>query len=172
MQGSEPAQKIEVGVLHRLAIAARMDREAFFAEHPRWRRLYGDRVEAVVVAEGARRQLEGSRLAPLEIWTFFRHHPDGPFPTRRRRVSVAREPWQQVMADPALKGRPLMLVSVSLEADRFDDPLQVVRRDLIAGKTPSARRLGRAPVVVVEPASERGRVVWTPDMAEAAGAES
>ncbi len=172
MPGSEPDTQIEVGVLRRLAIVARMDREAFFAEHPRWRRLYGDRVEAVVVAEGARRQVEGARLAPLEVWTFFRHHPDGPFPTRRRRVSVSRQPWRQVMADPALRGRPLTLVSVSLEADRFDDPLQVVKRYLTVGKTPSARRLGRGMVVVVEPPPERGRVVWTPDMVETAASGS
>ncbi len=54
------------GVLRRLAIAAQLDREAFFAEHPRWRRSYGDRVEAVVLAEGGRRQVDGSRVAPLE----------------------------------------------------------------------------------------------------------
>lgn len=172
MQGSVPGPQLDVGVLRRLAIAARMDREAFFAEHPRWRRLYGDRVEAVVVAEGARRQVDGARLTPLEVWTFFRHHPDGPFPTRRRRVSVTREPWRQVMADPHLNGRPLTLISVSLEADRFDDPLQVVRRYLTAGRTPSARRIGRGMVVVVEPRPERGRVVWTPDLVEGAATAS
>lgn len=150
------------GVLRRLAIAARIDREAFFAEHPRWRRSYGDRVEAVVLAEGSRRQVDGTRVAPLEVWTFFRHHPDGPFPTRRRRVPATRDPWRQVLAEPSLAGRPLTLVSVSLEADRFDDPELVVRRYLMTGKTAGARRLAKGRVIVLQPAQNRGQVVWNP----------
>ncbi len=150
------------GVLRRLAIASQLDREAFFAEHPRWRRSYGDRVEAVVLAEGSRRQVEGGRVAPLEVWTFFRHHPDGPFPTRRRRVPAARDPWKRVLADPSLAGRPLTLISVSLEADRFDDAEFVVRRYLMAGKTASAKRLAKGRVIMLEPASARGQEVWQP----------
>ncbi len=149
-------------ILRRLAIASKLDREAFFAEHPRWRRSYGDRVEAVVLAEGSRRQVEGGRVAPLEVWTFFRHHPDGPFPTRRRRVPDTRDPWKRVLADPSLAGRPLTLISVSLEADRFDDAELVVRRYLMSGKTASARRLAKGRVTMLEPASERGQVVWQP----------
>ena len=150
------------GVLRRLTIAAQLDREAFFAEHPRWRRSYGDRVEAVVLAEGSRRQVDGSRVAPLEVWTFFRHHPDGPFPTRRRRVPPTRDPWKQVLSEPTLTGRPLTLVSVSLEADRFDDAEQVIRRYLMTGKTAGAQRLAKGRVIVLEPAQNRGRVVWSP----------
>ena len=151
---------LSAGVLRRLAIASQMDREAFFAEHARWRRLYGNRVEAVVLSEGPRRQVEGSRVSPIEVWTFFRHHPDGPFPTRRRRIDVNQEPWQRVLNDPALVGRPLTLVSVSLETDRFDDPEHLVRRYLMAGKTTSARRLAKGRVVVLEPGPGRGQVVW------------
>ena len=55
--------------LRRLATAAHVDREAFFAEHPRWRWAYGERVEAVVLAEGPRRQVEGGRVQPIEVWT-------------------------------------------------------------------------------------------------------
>ncbi len=150
------------GVLRRLAIAAQLDREAFFAEHPRWRRSYGDRVEAVVLAEGSRRQVDGSRVAPLEVWTFFRHHPDGPFPTRRRRVPATRDPWKRVLSEPSLTGRPLTLVSVSLEADRFGDAELVVRRYLMTGKTASARRLAKGRVIVLEPSHNRGQVVWQP----------
>ncbi len=150
------------GVLRRLAIAAQLDREAFFAEHPRWRRSYGDRVEAVVLAEGSRRQVDGSRVAPLDVWTFFRHHPDGPFPTRRRRVPTTSDPWKRVLSEPSLAGRPLTLVSVSLEADRFDDAELIVRRYLMTGKTASARRLAKGRVILLEPTHNRGQVVWQP----------
>ena len=161
MERPNPAS-YSLGVLRRLAIAAQLDREAFFAEHPRWRRSYGDRVEAVVLAEGSRRQVEGGRVTPLEVWTFFRHHPDGPFPTRRRRVRATRDPWKKILAEPSLAGRPLTLISVSIEADRFEDAEQVVHRYLMSGKTASARRLAEGGVVVLEPAKERGRVVWQP----------
>jgi len=161
MDHQDPAT-YSAGVLRRLAIAAQLDREAFFAEHARWRRSYGDRVEAVVLAEGSRRQVEGGRVAPLEVWTFFRHHPDGPFPTRRRRVPATRDPWKRVLAEPSLAGRPITLVSVSLDADRFDDAELIVRRYLMTGKTASARRLAKGRVIVLEPASERGHVVWQP----------
>ena len=161
MDHQDPAT-YSAGVLRRLAIAAQLDREAFFAEHARWRRSYGDRVEAVVLAEGSRRQVEGGRVAPLEVWTFFRHHPDGPFPTRRRRVPATRDPWKRVLAEPSLAGRPITLVTVSLDADRFDDAELIVRRYLMTGKTASARRLAKGRVIVLEPASERGHVVWQP----------
>ncbi len=161
MEHPDPAS-YSPGVLRRLAIAAQLDREAFFAEHPRWRRSYGDRVEAVVLAEGSRRQVDGSRVAPLEVWTFFRHHPDGPFPTRRRRVRATRDPWKRILAEPSLAGRPLTLVSVSIEADRFDDAELVVRRYLMSGKTTSARRLAKGRIIMLEPAQTRGRTVWQP----------
>lgn len=161
MERPDPAT-YSPGVLRRLAIAAQLDREAFFAEHPRWRRSYGDRVEAVVLAEGTRRQVDGGRVAPLEVWTFFRHHPDGPFPTRRRRVRATRDPWKRILAEPSLAERPLTLVSVSIEADRFDDAELVVRRYLMTGKTTSARRLAKGRVIMLEPAQTRGRAVWQP----------
>lgn len=161
MERPDPAS-YSPGVLRRLAIAAQLDREAFFAEHARWRRSYGDRVEAVVLAEGTRRQVDGGRVAPLEVWTFFRHHPDGPFPTRRRRVRATRDPWKRILAEPSLAGRPLTLVSVSIEADRFDDAELVVRRYLMTGKTTSARRLAKGRVIMLEPAQTRGRAVWQP----------
>lgn len=161
MERPDPAS-YSPGVLRRLAIAAQLDREAFFAEHARWRRSYGDRVEAVVLAEGTRRQVDGGRVAPLEVWTFFRHHPDGPFPTRRRRVRATRDPWKRILAEPSLAGRPLTLVSVSIEADRFDDAELVVRRYLMTGKTTSARRLANGRVIMLEPAQTRGRAVWQP----------
>ena len=165
MERPDPAS-YSPGVLRRLAIAAQLDREAFFAEHARWRRSYGDRVEAVVLAEGTRRQVDGGRVAPLEVWTFFRHHPDGPFPTRRRRVPAARDPWKRILAEPSLAGRPLTLVSVSIEADRFDDAELVVRRYLMTGKTTSARRLAKGRVIMLEPAQTRGRAVWQPRESE------
>lgn len=165
MERPDPAS-YSPGVLRRLAIAAQLDREAFFAEHARWRRSYGDRVEAVVLAEGTRRQVDGGRVAPLEVWTFFRHHPDGPFPTRRRRVRATRDPWKRILAEPSLAGRPLTLVSVSIEADRFDDAELVVRRYLMTGKTTSARRLANGRVIMLEPAQTRGRAVWQPRESE------
>jgi hypothetical protein len=160
--GHQDPASYSPGVLRRLTIAAQLDREGFFAEHARWRRSYGDRVEAVVLAEGSRRQVEGSRVAPLEVWTFFRHHPDGPFPTRRRRVPATRDPWKRILAEPSLAGRPLTMVSVSLETDRFDDAEHIVRRYLMTGKTANARQLAKGRVIVLEPSSERGHVVWQP----------
>ena len=163
MESSSPYSP---AVLRRLSVAARLDREAFFADHPRWRRCYGDRVEAVVLAEGGRRQVSGGRVAPLEVWTFFRHHPDGPFPTRRRRVPVAHHPWRLVLADPVLRGRPVTLVSVSLEADRFDDAGEVIRRYLMAGRTIGATKLANGRIVMLDPATARGRLVWQPEAVE------
>ena len=157
-----PETTLSSGVLRRLSIVAHMDREAFFAEHPRWRLAYGDRVEAVVLSVGPRRLVDRGRVSPLEVWTFFRHHPDAPFPTRRRRVAVAQEPWSRILQEPSLVGRPLTLVSVSIEADRFDDPERVVRRYLMAGRTAGARQLANGQVVVLDPALQRGHILWQP----------
>lgn len=158
----QPDPPFSAGVLRRLAIAARLDRESFLARHARWRRLYGNRLEAVVVVEGARRQLEGSRVAPLEVWTLFRHHPDGAFPSRRRRVPINRYPWRRVLDHPTLAGRPLTLASVSIEAAPFDKPADVVRRYLTTGRSPGTRRMARGLVMVLEPATDRGKLVRPP----------
>lgn len=147
-------------LLRRLAIAAQMDREAFFAEHPRWRREYGDRLLAVALAEGpGRRVSDRGRVQPLEVWSFFRHHPDGAFPNRRRRAA-ASDPLSRALDTPALAGRPLTLVSVSLEADRFDDPTETLRKYLLRGTAAGARRLARGTLVLLEPVALRGEVVW------------
>lgn len=149
-------------VLTRLAMAARRDREQFFAQHPRWRRAYGDRVEAVVLAERGRRQVEGARVAPLEVWTFFRHHPDGPFPTRRRRVPANQAPWDRILDHDSLAGRPVTLACVSLEADRFDAPGDVLKRYLLTGRSAGSTSLAKARVTILDPSALRGTLIWEP----------
>jgi hypothetical protein len=45
--------KIERTDLERLALLCREDREEFFNRHPRWQKLYADRILCVALCQGA-----------------------------------------------------------------------------------------------------------------------
>jgi len=151
------------GDLRRLAIIAQMDREEFFAEHPRWRRLYGDRLLCSALCQGAAAHyVDGTTgIRDFDVWSFYREHPDAPFPYRRKRVRpFGDRRFGRCLDRPAFAGRPVDLVGRSIPSVRLDDPGQAVRCYLQAGATRSARALRERPVVLLEPAPGRGQIVW------------
>ena len=157
--------------LRRLAIIAQMDREEFFAEHPRWRQLYGDRLLCSALCQGAAAHyLDGATgIRHFDVWSFYREHPDAPFPHRRKRVRPFGDArFGRCLDRPAFEGRPVDLVGRSIPSVRLDDPEQAVQRYLWAGATRSARVLRERPVVLLEPGPRRGEIVW-PDSEEKPG---
>ena len=160
---ARPHLQLTDGDLRRLAIIAQMDREEFFAEHPRWRRLYGDRLLCSALCQGAAEHyLDGTTgIRDFDVWSFYREHPDAPFPYRRKRVRpFGDRRFGRCLDRPAFEGRPVDLVGRSIASVRLDDPGQAVVRYLRAGATRSARALRERPVVLLEPAHRRGEIVW------------
>ncbi len=151
------------GDLRRLAILAQMDQEQFFAQHPRWRRQYGDRLIAVVLTQtAAAHYVDGTTgIKDFGVWSFYREHPDAPYPNRRKRVMPFGDPrFGRCLERPEFEGRPVDLVGRSIAGALMEDPAAAIRRYLQTDPSPVARRLRAHPVVMLEPGTRRGEVIW------------
>ena len=157
--------KIERGDLRRLAEIAATDRAAFFQRHPRWRRLYSNRVLAVALCQGAARHYVDGKtgVKDFDVWTFYAAHPEGAFPPRRRgKIDFGASKFGRHPADVGFIGRRVDLIGRSLRAHVGADPVVVLREYLSKPKSRSARKLAAKAVVLLEPTKLRGRVVWVP----------
>ncbi len=149
--------------LERLARIARSDREAFFGRNPRYRVL-ADRVIGVVLCQGAALHFLDGRngVKDFDVWTFYAAHPDATYPWRR--PIIARDfgdpKFGKSPARPEFVGRKVDLLGRSLDADASADPVAALRAYLSERRTDSARRLAQKAVVLLEPASHMGTVVW------------
>jgi len=154
---------IDDDALARLAHIAKTDREGFFRRNPRWDRLYRDRVLCVTLCQGAALHFVDGRngIKDWDVWTFFREHPDGAFPPRRRGEREFGDPrYGRSTVRSQYVGRCVDLIGRSIAAEDDEDPVQCIRRYLTSGKTESARRLAQKAVVRLEPADRRGEVIW------------
>ena len=161
--------------LRRLAIVAHLDREHFFAAHPRWRRLYGDRLLCTVLSQAATEDdaRDPHDDAGLTLWSFYREHPDAPLPHRRKRVWPGSDRHiAQCLGRPIFRARPVEVVCRSILGGLLDDPAATLRQYVDAGATSSARRLRERRLVLLEPVRDQGRIVWpVPGAADRAATE-
>jgi hypothetical protein len=154
---------IDDATLDRLAIVAEKDLEGFFHRNPRWGTLYRNRQLCVALCQGAALHFVDGRngIKDWDVWTFFREHPNGTFPPRRRGESeLGDSRYGRSSVRSEYVGRCVDLIGRSIIADERDDPVSAVQRYLTAGRTESARRLAQKAVVVLKPAHLRGEVVW------------
>jgi hypothetical protein len=159
-------QAIDDTALARLAAIAETDREAFFSRNPRWNRLYRDRILCVALCQGAGLHFIDGRngVKDWDVWTFFREHPEGAFPPRRRGECALGDPrFGRSTVRSQYIGRCVDLIGRSIAASEAEDPAFAVRRYLVGGKTESARRLAQKAVVLLYPAHRRGEIVWPPN---------
>jgi hypothetical protein len=160
---------IDDAALARLAEIAKTDREDFFRRNPRWDRLYRDRVLCVTLCQGAALHLVDGRngIKDWDVWTFFRKHPDGAFPPRRRGEREFGDPrYGRSIVRSQYIGRCVDLIGRSITAGENEDPAISIRRYLTAGQTESARLLAKKAVVLLEPMHRRGEVIWPANAAK------
>ncbi len=132
-KGGRPEQVAEraylpIGMaeLNRLADLAAQDREHFFARHPRWARLYGDRVLCVALCQGAALHcLDGRNgIKDWDVWTFYRRHPAAPFPARRIANLAFGDPrFGRSPGGGKYIGRRVDLIGRAISAEEDDDPV-------------------------------------------------
>jgi hypothetical protein len=147
--------------LRRLAEIARRDREAYFVAHSYWAELYADRLLCTALCQGAAlHYLNGETgINDLDIFSFFRRHPDRDWYPRRRVVYDFGDPKFGQSADkPRFVGRRVDCMGRSIDAVLGEEPVTAVRRYLRAGRTTTARLLAQKAVILLEPAC--GVVVW------------
>ena len=106
--------------------------------------------------------LDGSTgVKDLDVWSFYREHPDGPFPHRRRRaVDFGTPKFGRDEGHPDFVGRRVDLIGRSIKAADYSNPVQVLRDYLRAGQTESAEFLAEKAMILIEPAELLGTVVW------------
>lgn len=149
--------------LRRLGELATADRMALFRRKPETARLYARGVFAVALCQGAALHfLDGKNgVKDFDVWTFYRARSQRPFPYRRRGVADFGSPKFGTSDDkPHFIGRRVDFMGRSLDSRSFNDPVAVLRNYLRGARTKSARLLAQKPVVLIEPLSQLGTVVW------------
>jgi hypothetical protein len=154
---------ITLADLARLAAISGADREDRFRRRPRWKP-YAERVLCVALCQGAAQHYVDGRngVKDFDVYTFYAEHSTGPFPFRwRTETDFGPSQFGRYPADPAsFRGRRVDLLGRSLPVLPSADPIQAVRSYLRAGRTETARQLARKAVVLIDPESARGDVVW------------
>jgi hypothetical protein len=171
MTSARSFERITRADLQRLARVAALDREDLFQRRPETGRLYAGQVFAVALCQGAALHfVHGQRgVKDFDVWSFYRASAQRPYPFRRRGVRDFGDPKFGITADhPQFVGRRVDLLGRSLEAARVADPAQVLQDYFRGGRTRSARLLALRPVVLLEPASRLGEVIWPGADAESA----
>jgi hypothetical protein len=157
-------EKIESDDLARLGRLAAEDRETFFSRNPEIGRLYRDRVLCVALCQGAALHfLDGKNgIKDFDVWTFFAHSPSHRFPPRRPVMNADFGPskFGRHSGDDGLAGRRVDFIVRGIDCRPGADPVEVLRRYLTERRSKSARCLSKKAVVMIEPRSLRGQVVW------------
>lgn len=149
--------------LTRLAIISEQDREDFFTRISRWERLYRNRILCVTLCQGAAlHYLDGKNgIKDWDVWTFYREHPEAPFPYRRIGHAAFGDPrFGRSLGRSQYLGRCVDLIGRSIYANKDEDPVTAVRRYLKEGRTKSARLLAEKAVILIDPAPRRGEIIW------------
>lgn len=165
----EPITSEDLGTLASLAA---VDREKFFLGRPE----YCDRLLCVALCQGAALHfvdtLRGADrptgVKDFDVWSFFAAVPGERFPADRRSSHVDFGPskfgrWEHEL-DPYrhFDGRRVDLFMRALPVLRDVDPAEALVDYLREARTKSAKHLAAKGVVLIEPVSRSGEVVWPP----------
>jgi hypothetical protein len=156
--------------LDRLSALAGADRERFFVKRPEYRH----RLIGVALCQGAGlhyRDIASGKAKPngikdFDVWSFFAAIPGQRFPADRRMTHVDFGPsrFGRWIDEPArfrhYQGRRVDLLMRALLVDPHSDPVEALRRYVREASTVSAKRLAAKGVVMIDPVTIRGQIVW------------
>lgn len=160
---SRSQETIDDSDLARLYRIAAEDQTDLFDRKPELGQLYRDRVLGVALCQGAAlHYVNGTNgVKDFDVWTFYSAHPARPYPPRR---NVARDFGDAKFGTspdrPEFVGRRVDCLGRSIPCAQGRDGLDAVRDWLSSRRTMSARKLAEKAVVVLWPASARGKVLW------------
>ncbi|MCI0718331.1 MAG: hypothetical protein L0338_05075 [Acidobacteria bacterium] len=150
--------------LHRLLDLAKRDRDAFFAEHIEWARLYADRLLGTALCQGAALHYVRPDVGinDFDVYTFYAAHPDRHWYARRIKSVDFGDPkfGQSQITKEGFKGRRVDLMGRELNVLPGVDMALAIHDYLSAGRTVTARELRQKVVVLLEPIDRLGTVVW------------
>jgi hypothetical protein len=157
-------EKITRADLARLADLALADLRSLF-KRKRHSQVYADRLMLMCLCQGAAQHyLHGDRgINDFDVWAFFRQHPKCVFPYRRHGFAdFGPSRFGRYPKDKArFTGRRVDILGRSLPVlgnEGSTAALQRYLREAPRGSSPWY--LAQRPVVILWPASMRGRVIW------------
>jgi len=156
-------EKIRKQDLKRLAEIAREDREDLFRRKPEIGKIYKNRIICVALCQGAAlHYVDGENgVKDFDVWTFYRQHPQRPFPYRRnvpRDFGIPR--FGKTLGKLQFKGKCVDLIGRSIPFKRGQSPVQTIRDYLRSSKNKLPRLLANKAVVILEPELLRGTIAW------------
>lgn len=149
--------------LRRLAKIAREDREDLFARRPLTGKLYANRLFAVALCQGgALHYLDGKNgVKDLDVWSFYSQHMKRPYPYRRRgERDFGDRKFGKTEGYEHFKGRCVDLIGRSISSTHAGDPVATLQGYLSEGRTASSRWLAKKAMILIEPATLLGTVIW------------
>ncbi len=156
--------RIELPDLLRLADFAAQAETELFARHPDGSGRYAGRLLCRALCQGAAvHYLDWTNgVKDFDVWSFYAQIEGWPFPARWRQTrDFSPSKFGRYPGDPAsYTGRRVDLMGRSLRAEPGADPLSVMREYLMSARTASARYLAAKAVILVDPPSRAGEIVW------------
>jgi hypothetical protein len=163
MNSARSFERITKADLRKLVRIARDEREDFFQRHPEWALLYRKRlIGSALCKDAALHYVNGSSgVDVFDVWSFYAEQ-EAPFPVRQfTKADLGLSKFGRDAAHPeAYRGRRVELRGRSLDCRAGADPIEVLQDYLRSGETPSARELREKAVVLLEPETFLGYVVW------------
>jgi hypothetical protein len=135
-----------------------------FRRNPQGSGRYAGRLLGRALCQGAAlHYLNGSSgVKDFDVWSFYAQYDDWPFPARWRGTrNFGPSKFGRYSGDPPrYSGRRVDLLGRSLSAEPGADLSDHLRRYLAARRTDSAKALAAKAVVLIDPPSRAGEIVW------------
>lgn len=151
--------------LKRLADIAYSWLEDVFSRRPDTCGRYKDRLLMIALCQGGAQHFIDSQhgVKDLDVWAFFREHPEKPFPYRTVwHRDFGPSHFGRHPADEGYTGRRVDLIGRSIKASATEEPQVALRRWLVGGSE-SAKELANRPVIGLVPSNLMGTAVWPPN---------
>ena len=104
---------------------------------------------------------ERNGVKDFDVWTFYSEHPEARFPSRRvGKRDFGPSKFGKNPDDAHYSGRRVDLLARSIRFSLTSDPAQSIREYLARPSTKTAQELSRKAVVLIEPKSFVGEIVW------------
>lgn len=156
---------IEIEDLKRIAELALSNLRKFFDRNQQTRALYGDRMLALCLCQGAAEHFvrPGRGVKDFDAWAFYSEHPVRPFPYRRRgNVDFGQSKFGRHPDDDGFFGRRIDVIGRSIPVKKGDSSFEAICAWIRRRRVESAKFLARRPVVIIYPEKYVGTVIWDP----------
>jgi hypothetical protein len=156
--------RIDVADLLRLAALAADAEAELVGRNPNGSGRHVGRLLGRALCQGAAVHYVNGKngVKDFDVWSFYAQYDDWPFAPRWRATrDFGPSKFGRYPGDPQrYSGRRVDLLGHSLPAAPGTDPADAIRRYLAARRTDSARALAAKAVILIDPHSRAGEIVW------------